>query len=106
MYLCSLDPPNKVGQEQRSVAPDGPVAHGAMKGQATSGENEGLLEETGEVPTRKESILEHSEFLKYGSLAFLILQNSTHVLLLRYSRVTEGICSQYVVRVPVFLFGD
>lgn len=39
--------------------------------------------------------------LKYGSLAFLILQNSSHVLLLRYSRVLPGECSQYVVRFPL-----
>ena len=39
--------------------------------------------------------------LKYGSLAFLIIQNSSHVLLLRYSRVVPGECSQYVVRFPL-----
>ena len=42
---------------------------------------------------------EHGALLKYGSLAFLIVQNSSHVLLLRYSRVIPGDCREYVVRV-------
>ena len=42
-------------------------------------------------------------YLKYGSLGFLILQNSSHVLLLRWSRVVPGICSQYVVSVAVLM---
>ena len=33
-----------------------------------------------------------------GSLAFLIVQNSSHVLLLRYSRICEGECKEYTVR--------
>lgn len=33
-----------------------------------------------------------------GSLAFLIIQNSSHVLLLRYSRICEGECKEYTVR--------
>jgi len=43
--------------------------------------------------------------LKYGSLGFLIVQNSSHVLLLRYSRVVPGECSQYVISVAV-LFAE
>ena len=46
-----------------------------------------------------------NNFLKYGSLGFLILQNSSHVLLLRYSRVVPGVCSQYTVSVAV-LFAE
>ena len=41
------------------------------------------------------------QLLKYGSLGFLILQNSSHVLLLRFSRIVPGDCSQYVVSVAV-----
>mmetsp|Transcript_63145 Transcript_63145/g.105006 ORF Transcript_63145/g.105006 Transcript_63145/m.105006 type:complete len:360 (-) Transcript_63145:196-1275(-) len=44
-------------------------------------------------------------WLKYGSLGFLILQNSSHVLLLRYSRVVEGDCRAYVTSVAV-LFAE
>jgi UDP-galactose transporter len=40
-------------------------------------------------------------FLKYGSLCFLILQNSSHVLMLRYSRVTPEPCGEYVTSVAV-----
>ena len=46
-----------------------------------------------------------NKLLKYGSLAFLIVQNSTHVLLLRYSRVVPGVCSTYVVSMAV-LFAE
>ena len=42
-----------------------------------------------------------SQLLKWGSLGFLILQNSSHVLLLRYSRIVPGECSQYIVSVAV-----
>ena len=48
---------------------------------------------------------EEYKLLKYGSLGFLILQNSSHVLLLRYSRVVPGVCSTYVVSVAV-LFAE
>ena len=48
---------------------------------------------------------EEHKLLKYGSLGFLILQNSSHVLLLRYSRVVPGECSKYVVSVAV-LFAE
>jgi len=43
--------------------------------------------------------------LKYGSLAFLIVQNSSHVLLLRYSRICEGECKEYTTGVAV-LFAE
>jgi len=43
--------------------------------------------------------------LKYGSLGFLIIQNSSHVLLLRYSRVVVGDCKEYVTSVAV-LFAE
>jgi drug/metabolite transporter (DMT)-like permease len=43
--------------------------------------------------------------LKYGSLGFLILQNSSHVLLLRYSRIVPGECHEYIVSVAV-LFAE
>jgi hypothetical protein len=36
--------------------------------------------------------------LKYGSLGLVIVQNSSHVLLLRYSRTAGGECEGYVVR--------
>lgn len=35
--------------------------------------------------------------LKYGSLGMVIVQNSSHVLLLRYSRIAGGNCEGYVV---------
>ncbi|KAL1500182.1 hypothetical protein AB1Y20_012851 [Prymnesium parvum] len=74
-----------------------------MKSPAVSGEKEGLLEE--ESGPRIQSLLERGDQLKYGSLAFLILQNSSHVLLLRYSRVVGGSCGQYVTSVAV-LFSE
>lgn len=43
--------------------------------------------------------------LKYGSLALVIFQNSSHVILLRYSRVVGGDCADYVVSVAV-LFAE
>lgn len=46
-----------------------------------------------------------TNLLKYGSLGFLIVQNSSHVLLLRYSRIVPGECSQYTVSVAV-LFAE
>jgi len=73
-----------------------------------------------EKPTDKEPLLsetpsqqqptaasggDHLKFMKYGSLGFLILQNSSHVLLLRYSRIVPGECSQYIVSVAV-LFAE
>jgi len=39
--------------------------------------------------------------LKYSSLGFLIVQNASHVLLLRYSRIIEGDCKEYVTSVAV-----
>jgi len=42
------------------------------------------------------------DYLKYGSLAFLVLQNSSHVLLLRYSRICPGECKEYAAGVAVF----
>lgn len=69
------------------------------------GDKEPLLAET---PTSGQPAAAPSEtlkFLKYGSLGFLILQNSSHVLLLRYSRVVPGECSQYIVSVAV-LFAE
>ena len=42
---------------------------------------------------------------KWGSLGFLILQNSSHVVLLRYSRIVGGDCSKYVTSVAV-LFAE
>eukprot|EP00967_Tisochrysis_lutea_P127752 scaffold217701_cov35-Tisochrysis_lutea.AAC.5 len=39
-----------------------------------------------------------TSLLKYGSLGLVIVQNSSHVLLLRYSRVASGNCEGYVVR--------
>ena len=39
-----------------------------------------------------------SSVLKYGSLGLVIVQNSSHVLLLRYSRVAGGECDGYVAR--------
>ena len=39
-----------------------------------------------------------SSVLKYGSLGLVIVQNSSHVLLLRYSRVAGGECEGYVAR--------
>lgn len=41
---------------------------------------------------------EDTTWLKYGSLGLVIVQNSSHVLLLRYSRVAGGACEGYVVR--------
>ena len=72
-----------------------------MKSPSIGGEKEGLLEEQANenAPVKKQGILERGDLLKYGSLGFLILQNSSHVLLLRYSRVVGGECSQYVVSV-------
>jgi hypothetical protein len=41
--------------------------------------------------------------LKYGSLGMVIVQNSSHVLLLRYSRITGGDCEGYVVgKTPIY----
>ena len=68
-----------------------------MKSPVVPGEKEGLLDEQSEAPPKKQGH-DIAEFLKYGSLAFLILQNSSHVLLLRYSRVVGSECAQYVVR--------
>jgi UDP-sugar transporter A1/2/3 len=42
-----------------------------------------------------------NRLLKYGSLGFLIIQNSSHVLLLRHSRIVPGLCSKYIVSVAV-----
>ena len=72
-----------------------------MKSPSIGGEKEGLLEEQANenAPVKKQGILERGDLLKYGSLGFLILQNSSHVLLLRYSRVVGGECSQYVVSI-------
>ena len=39
-----------------------------------------------------------AQYIKYGSLALVIVQNSSHVLLLRYSRVCPGECKEYTVR--------
>ena len=61
-----------------------------------------LLSEGAGAPAPKQ---EEHKLLKYGSLGFLILQNSSHVLLLRYSRVVPGECSKYVVSVAV-LFAE
>lgn len=38
-----------------------------------------------------------AQYIKYGSLALVIVQNSSHVLLLRYSRVCPGECKEYTV---------
>ena len=43
-----------------------------------------------------------ANFLKWGSLALVIVQNSSHVLLLRYSRVAGGDCAGYIVSLPSF----
>lgn len=53
-------------------------------------------------PTMASSTL---ALLKWGSLGLVILQNSSHVLLLRYSRMIPGECHQYVVSVAV-LFAE
>jgi len=45
------------------------------------------------------------DYLKYGSLALVIVQNSSHVLLLRYSRICEGECKEYTTGVAV-LFAE
>ena len=70
-----------------------------MKSPGAGQESEKLLSEGSDAPiVTRTSSLDQATVLKYGSLAFLILQNSSHVLLLRYSRVVGGECSQYVVR--------
>ena len=51
-----------------------------------------LLSEGGAPPAAPKQ--EEHKLLKYGSLGFLILQNSSHVLLLRYSRIVPGECSK------------
>ena len=89
-------------REQGAAAPPLPAPTPSflrMKSPSIGGEKEGLLEEEASVtaPPKKQGLLERGDFLKYGSLGFLILQNSSHVLLLRYSRVVGGECSQYVV---------
>mmetsp|Transcript_41899 Transcript_41899/g.111125 ORF Transcript_41899/g.111125 Transcript_41899/m.111125 type:complete len:356 (+) Transcript_41899:81-1148(+) len=77
-----------------------------MKSPSVANEKEGLLEETTEGSSmEKKPAIDRMEVLKYGSLAFLILQNSSHVLLLRWSRVVGGECSQYVTSVAV-LFAE
>lgn len=53
------------------------------------------------APVQPAAPADRGVLLKYGSLAFLILQNSSHVLLLRYSRVVPGECSQYITSVAV-----
>ena len=69
-------------------------------------DKEPLLAETPSGPAQPPAPTNnHAAILKYGSLGFLILQNSSHVLLLRYSRVVPGVCSQYVVSVAV-LFAE
>ena len=66
-----------------------------IKGQQ---ESEGLLSEEGSRPVA--STWDMGKILKYGSLLLVILQNSSHVLLLRWSRIDhggDGDCNQYVV---------
>ena len=46
-----------------------------------------------------------NHLLKWGSLVVVIIQNSSHVLLLRYTRVTPGLCSEYTTSVAV-LFAE
>jgi len=65
-------------------------------------DKEPLLEQAASAPPAEPSYL---KYLKYGSLGFLILQNSSHVLLLRYSRIVPGECSKYTVSVAV-LFAE
>lgn len=77
-----------------------------MKSPGAGQESEKLLSEGSDAPiVTRTSSLDQATVLKYGSLAFLILQNSSHVLLLRYSRVVGGECSQYVTSVAV-LFAE
>ena len=73
----------------------------SMKSPSAGQESEKLLSADNDgAPPERKSGMDTATLLKYGSLAFLILQNSSHVLLLRYSRVVGGECSKYVVRVP------
>lgn len=69
---------------------------------AQTPDKEPLLEQQASAQTQG---VDRLTFFKYGSLAFLILQNSSHVLLLRYSRIVPGDCSQYIVSVAV-LFAE
>lgn len=41
------------------------------------------------------------QWLKYGSLLLMVVQTSSHVLLLRYSRTVTGQCSRYTISVVV-----
>jgi len=66
---------------------------------------EPLLAEPSGPPAATPAPASTLTYLKYGSLGFLIVQNSSHVLLLRYSRVVPGECSQYIVSVAV-LFAE
>ena len=80
------------------------VTNMAEKSSLAGQDREPLLQESGGASTQA-APSKTLTFLKYGSLGFLILQNSSHVLLLRYSRIVPGECSQYIVSVAV-LFAE
>eukprot|EP00325_Prymnesiales_sp_UTEX-LB-985_P029515 CAMPEP_0174718898 /NCGR_PEP_ID=MMETSP1094-20130205/30309_1 /TAXON_ID=156173 /ORGANISM="Chrysochromulina brevifilum, Strain UTEX LB 985" /LENGTH=355 /DNA_ID=CAMNT_0015919113 /DNA_START=108 /DNA_END=1175 /DNA_ORIENTATION=+ len=69
---------------------------------STPTDKEPLLSEPSQL-TQSTPGTDRLTFYKYGSLAFLILQNSSHVLLLRYSRIVPGDCSKYIVSVAVLM---
>jgi len=70
---------------------------------AAAKDTQPLLQDEPSTPASGYSM---ATLLKYGSLGFLIIQNSSHVLLLRYSRVTtEPACANYVTSVAV-LFAE
>merc|ERR1719424_1768751 len=78
-----------------------------MSGLEKGADKEPLLSDGGApaTPATQSSGRDTLQLLKYGSLGFVILQNSSHVLLLRYSRIVPGECSQYIVSVAV-LFAE
>merc|ERR1719424_319066 len=78
-----------------------------MSGLEKGADKEPLLSDGGApaTPATQSSGRDTLQLLKYGSLGFVIVQNSSHVLLLRYSRIVPGVCSQYVVSVAV-LFAE
>jgi len=69
---------------------------------AEAEQKQGLLQQEAPPPA---PATDTNTLLKYGSLITVILQNSSHVLLLRYSRIAPGDCKLYLTSVAV-LFAE
>lgn len=71
-----------------------------MRPDALDSEEQALIE-----PATEPSGWTTAALLKYGSLALVVVQNSSHVLMLRYTRVVPGVCSAYTISIVV-LFAE